>query len=261
MGWIDAPVSGGTKGAEEGTLAVMAGGKAADYRKSTALRSGDGAKAHPYGPGRRRPDHKALQSGDRRLRHGCARGGDASRRQRRNRRQTAAGGACRRLCRFNSAAIIRAAHGPGNSFAAARPYRNDVEGSRHGRRCRSTIHRVRYRWRRWPLNCSDWPNQRAGRMPTLSKSTSFRRPRRTEAGSPRQAFSGSPGRSDRLASQPSTWHGSGVSLYQLSSLFTPSIGTLLLVSLTSLFSPWRRTRPSKNAGHSSHSRQAPTVTD
>jgi 3-hydroxyisobutyrate dehydrogenase len=26
MGWIDAPVSGGTKGAEEGTLAVMAGG-------------------------------------------------------------------------------------------------------------------------------------------------------------------------------------------------------------------------------------------
>jgi 3-hydroxyisobutyrate dehydrogenase len=30
MGWIDAPVSGGTKGAEEGTLAVMAGGDAAD---------------------------------------------------------------------------------------------------------------------------------------------------------------------------------------------------------------------------------------
>jgi 3-hydroxyisobutyrate dehydrogenase len=30
MRWIDAPVSGGTKGAEEGTLAVMAGGDAAD---------------------------------------------------------------------------------------------------------------------------------------------------------------------------------------------------------------------------------------
>ena len=29
-GWIDAPVSGGTKGAEEGTLAVMAGGEAAE---------------------------------------------------------------------------------------------------------------------------------------------------------------------------------------------------------------------------------------
>jgi 3-hydroxyisobutyrate dehydrogenase len=30
MGWIDAPVSGGSMGAEEGTLAVMAGGEAAD---------------------------------------------------------------------------------------------------------------------------------------------------------------------------------------------------------------------------------------
>jgi 3-hydroxyisobutyrate dehydrogenase len=33
MGWIDAPVSGGTKGAEEGTLAVMAGGEALDVEK------------------------------------------------------------------------------------------------------------------------------------------------------------------------------------------------------------------------------------
>lgn len=33
MGWIDAPVSGGTKGAEEGTLAVMAGGEAADIAR------------------------------------------------------------------------------------------------------------------------------------------------------------------------------------------------------------------------------------
>jgi 3-hydroxyisobutyrate dehydrogenase len=33
MEWIDAPVSGGTKGAEEGTLAVMAGGNAADIEK------------------------------------------------------------------------------------------------------------------------------------------------------------------------------------------------------------------------------------
>ncbi|HEY3793343.1 MAG TPA: NAD(P)-dependent oxidoreductase [Bradyrhizobium sp.] len=33
MGWIDAPVSGGSKGAEEGTLAVMAGGEAADIEK------------------------------------------------------------------------------------------------------------------------------------------------------------------------------------------------------------------------------------
>ncbi len=34
MGWIDAPVSGGTKGAEEGTLAVMAGGDAADVERA-----------------------------------------------------------------------------------------------------------------------------------------------------------------------------------------------------------------------------------
>jgi len=33
MAWIDAPVSGGTMGAEEGTLAVMAGGDAADIER------------------------------------------------------------------------------------------------------------------------------------------------------------------------------------------------------------------------------------
>jgi 3-hydroxyisobutyrate dehydrogenase len=33
MGWIDAPVSGGTIGAEEGTLAVMAGGDAANIER------------------------------------------------------------------------------------------------------------------------------------------------------------------------------------------------------------------------------------
>lgn len=33
MAWIDAPVSGGTNGAEEGTLAVMAGGEAADIER------------------------------------------------------------------------------------------------------------------------------------------------------------------------------------------------------------------------------------
>jgi 3-hydroxyisobutyrate dehydrogenase len=33
MAWIDAPVSGGTKGAEEGSLAIMAGGDAADVER------------------------------------------------------------------------------------------------------------------------------------------------------------------------------------------------------------------------------------
>ncbi|UPJ56673.1 NAD(P)-dependent oxidoreductase [Bradyrhizobium sp. 192] len=32
-GWIDAPVSGGTKGAEEGTLAIMAGGEAVEIER------------------------------------------------------------------------------------------------------------------------------------------------------------------------------------------------------------------------------------
>jgi 3-hydroxyisobutyrate dehydrogenase len=33
MGWVDAPVSGGTMGAEQGTLAVMAGGDASDVER------------------------------------------------------------------------------------------------------------------------------------------------------------------------------------------------------------------------------------
>jgi 3-hydroxyisobutyrate dehydrogenase len=68
MGWIDAPVSGGTVGAEQGTLAV----------KGKALCSCDGAKTHAYGPLRRGPNHQTLQSGDRRMRDGGARGGDAA---------------------------------------------------------------------------------------------------------------------------------------------------------------------------------------
>ncbi|NNM74253.1 NAD(P)-dependent oxidoreductase [Enterovirga aerilata] len=34
MRWVDAPVSGGTKGAEEGSLAIMAGGEAADIERT-----------------------------------------------------------------------------------------------------------------------------------------------------------------------------------------------------------------------------------
>ncbi|MGA0596678.1 NAD(P)-dependent oxidoreductase [Enterovirga sp. CN4-39] len=34
MRWVDAPVSGGTKGAEEGSLAIMAGGDAADVERA-----------------------------------------------------------------------------------------------------------------------------------------------------------------------------------------------------------------------------------
>lgn len=37
MRWVDAPVSGGTVGAEQGTLAIMAGGKAADIAIAKAI--------------------------------------------------------------------------------------------------------------------------------------------------------------------------------------------------------------------------------
>src|SRR5258708_4125570 len=150
MGWIDAPVSGGTIGAEEGTLAVMAGGDAADIERARPYVLAMARRVHPNGPNRSRPDHQALQSGDRRLRHGRARGGDTACSECRDRRQAAAGGTGRRLCRFHTAAIIRTAHGARHSFAAARPYRNDAERSGYGRRRR-------------PRHIEPGPNVGAGR--------------------------------------------------------------------------------------------------
>src|SRR5579864_2997327 len=51
MGWIDAPVSGGSKGAEEGTLAVMAGGDAADIERVRPYVLAM-ARPDPHGPDR-----------------------------------------------------------------------------------------------------------------------------------------------------------------------------------------------------------------
>ena len=107
------------------------------HRAGAALCAGDGATAHAYGPDRRGPDHQTLQPGDRRLRHGGAGGSDTARGQCRDRRRPAAGSAGRRLCRFHPAAIVRAAHGAGHSFAAARPYRDHAERSRYGGRRRA----------------------------------------------------------------------------------------------------------------------------
>jgi len=45
MGWIDAPVSGGSVGAEQGTLAVMAGGDAADIERIRPYGSACGGDA------------------------------------------------------------------------------------------------------------------------------------------------------------------------------------------------------------------------
>ena len=81
MGWIDAPVSGGTMGAEEGTLAVMAGGDAVDIQR-----------VRPY-----------ILAMARRLTHMGPLGA----------------GQTTKLC-------------AGHSFAAARPYRNDAQGSGYG---------------------------------------------------------------------------------------------------------------------------------
>ena len=65
MGWVDAHVSGGVKGAEEGTLAIMAGGEATDVER---VRDAGGERAiddlaglrHPRrgGAGVPRPRHR-----------------------------------------------------------------------------------------------------------------------------------------------------------------------------------------------------------
>ena len=47
------------------------------HRAGAALCAGHGAQVHPHGSHRRRPDHKALQPGDRRMRDGRARGSNA----------------------------------------------------------------------------------------------------------------------------------------------------------------------------------------
>ena len=50
MRWIDAPVSGGTMGAEEGTLAVMAGGEAADIESVRPYVLAMARRLTPMGP-------------------------------------------------------------------------------------------------------------------------------------------------------------------------------------------------------------------
>lgn len=50
---LDAPLSGGTLGAEQGTLAIMVGGKAVDYERAQALFKSIGRATHvgPHGTG------------------------------------------------------------------------------------------------------------------------------------------------------------------------------------------------------------------
>lgn len=49
-GWIDAPVSGGVPGAEQGTLAIMAGGAAAEIARAQPILRHLGARLTPMGP-------------------------------------------------------------------------------------------------------------------------------------------------------------------------------------------------------------------
>jgi 2-hydroxy-3-oxopropionate reductase len=51
IGFIDAPVSGGVLGAEAGSLAIMAGGIAADYARAEAVLQVMGRPIHVGGPG------------------------------------------------------------------------------------------------------------------------------------------------------------------------------------------------------------------
>lgn len=50
MGWVDAPVSGGTPAARAGTLTIMAGGSAADFARAEPLLAPLAARVTHMGP-------------------------------------------------------------------------------------------------------------------------------------------------------------------------------------------------------------------
>ena len=124
------------QGGEEGTLAVMAGGDAADIERVRPYVLAMARRLTHMGPTGAGQTTKLCNQ----VIVGCAMAvlAEATRLadKRRDRRRTAAGSLGRRLCRFHSPATIRAAHGAGHSLAAARPYRDHAEGPRHGGRRR-----------------------------------------------------------------------------------------------------------------------------
>ncbi len=82
--YLDAPVSGGTVGAAEGKLAIMAGGESRVFERALPIfaqaRAPDSGRARGHGPAR-----QAVQPGDRRRHHrrggrGAAAGGGGRRR-------------------------------------------------------------------------------------------------------------------------------------------------------------------------------------
>ena len=57
--FLDAPVSGGTKGARDGSLTIMVGGEEATFAKAPPVRHGH--HHHPHGTGGLGPGHKGRQ--------------------------------------------------------------------------------------------------------------------------------------------------------------------------------------------------------
>ena len=67
MAWVDAPVSGGTVGAEQGNLAIMAGGAEVNVAVAREVLRPLYRQLTHMGGGGQRPDHQNLQSNDRQL--------------------------------------------------------------------------------------------------------------------------------------------------------------------------------------------------
>ena len=60
---VDAPVSGGSEGALQGTLTIMVGGAEAAVERASADPRGHGPHHHAHGPGGRRAGHQGRQPG------------------------------------------------------------------------------------------------------------------------------------------------------------------------------------------------------
>jgi 3-hydroxyisobutyrate dehydrogenase-like beta-hydroxyacid dehydrogenase len=123
MGRIDALVSGGTKGAVEDTLAVMAGSDAADIERVRPIRSDDGAKIYPYGPTGAGQTTKLCNQ----IIAGCAMAVLAEATRLAVNAGIDAGRLPEALRGFNPATALCAPHGAGHPLAAAWPYRDNSE--------------------------------------------------------------------------------------------------------------------------------------
>ena len=92
---LDAPVSGGDKGAIAGTLSIMVGGTAADFERAQPVLGAMGKTIVHVGPVGRRPGRQGLQPGRRRGRHRGRLGGARPGRQGGRRSRPASSRSCR----------------------------------------------------------------------------------------------------------------------------------------------------------------------